>query len=191
MRIAVSGSHRTGKSTLVADLADLLPGYAAVPEPYELLEEEGCDFPEVPSLEDFEVQLERSIELLRDARADSVFERCPVDFLAYALCSRDSDAFDPADWIERIRPAMAALDFAVFVPVEDRIAVPVSEDREYRLAVDEKLREILVDDPFDLGVEALEVSGDRSRRVAMVLLRIRKGRGRNGMTIHPVQLLAI
>lgn len=34
MRIAVSGSHRTGKSTLIAELAALLPGYSTVDEPY-------------------------------------------------------------------------------------------------------------------------------------------------------------
>jgi len=61
MRIAVSGSHHTGKSTLLADLAEQLPGYTTIPEPYELLEEEGYDFAQPPALEDYVRQLERSI----------------------------------------------------------------------------------------------------------------------------------
>jgi predicted ATPase len=41
MRIAFSGSHRVGKSTLVDRIAEALPTYTAVEEPYYLLEEEG------------------------------------------------------------------------------------------------------------------------------------------------------
>jgi nicotinamide riboside kinase len=41
MRIAISGSHRTGKSTLVSELSALLPTYATVDEPYHLMEEDG------------------------------------------------------------------------------------------------------------------------------------------------------
>jgi hypothetical protein len=37
MRIAVSGSHGTGKSTLVRELADRLPDFIAMDEPYYLL----------------------------------------------------------------------------------------------------------------------------------------------------------
>ena len=44
MRIAVSGTHRAGKSTLVRDLADQLRGYRVVDERYRLLEEEGFEF---------------------------------------------------------------------------------------------------------------------------------------------------
>ena len=39
MRIAFSGAHRTGKSTLLAGVAERLPGYATVDEPYRLLDE--------------------------------------------------------------------------------------------------------------------------------------------------------
>lgn len=40
MRIAVSGTHFSGKSTLIASLLKQLPQYAAVEEPYILLEEQ-------------------------------------------------------------------------------------------------------------------------------------------------------
>lgn len=41
MRVAVSGSHATGKSTLVRELAERLPDFTAIDEPYYLLAEEG------------------------------------------------------------------------------------------------------------------------------------------------------
>jgi deoxyadenosine/deoxycytidine kinase len=41
MRIAISGAHGTGKSTLVEMLAERLPGYAVVEELYQLLLDEG------------------------------------------------------------------------------------------------------------------------------------------------------
>ena len=62
MRIAITGTHFSGKSTLVEALSEALPHHIIVEEPYRLLEEEGYEFPELPSLEDFELQLERSIE---------------------------------------------------------------------------------------------------------------------------------
>jgi hypothetical protein len=159
----------------VGDLAEALPGYATVAEPYELLEEEGYQFAATPSLEDYERQLERSLELLEEHRGDALFERCPLDFLAYALCCPDGESFEPEAFLDRIRPAVATLSLVVFVPVEDfdRIALPESEDGGFRLRVDEKLREILAGDAFDLGLEVLEVSGNRRRRVEAVLARLR------------------
>jgi hypothetical protein len=58
MRIAISGSHRTGKSTLIEELAVSLPEYSTVEEPYHLLEEDGHEVSH-PALEDLEQQLQR------------------------------------------------------------------------------------------------------------------------------------
>lgn len=72
MRIAVSGSHRVGKTTLIQHVAERLPGYATVDEPYYLLEDEGYELAEQPSLEDFEAQLVRSLAALDDAGPESM-----------------------------------------------------------------------------------------------------------------------
>lgn len=176
MRIAISGSHRTGKSTLVSDLSALLPTYATVDEPYHLMEEDGYDFSYPPSLEDFEAQLERSIEALGQVDDDVLLDRCPVDFLGYIALHEDGDSFDLDEWIPRVRDAVKTLDLVVFVPIEarDRIAFPWSEDDgATRAAVDEKLRELLLDDPLELGVDVLEVEGDPESRARTVLRRIR------------------
>ena len=83
MKIAVAGTHCVGKTTLVEALSLAFPTYHAVDEPYHLLEQEGHHFGAMPSLEDFEMQLDRSIECIVDGTEDSIFERCPLDFLAY------------------------------------------------------------------------------------------------------------
>ena len=62
MKIAVSGAHRTGKTTLVEELCRALPDHLSMNEPYYHLVEEGHVFPEMPSIEDFELQLDYSIE---------------------------------------------------------------------------------------------------------------------------------
>jgi predicted ATPase len=177
MRIAISGSHRTGKSALLAELAHALPSYTTVDEPYHLLEEDGHQFAHPPSVEDFEAQLERSMEELNAAGDDVLFDRSPVDMLAYIAVHEEGRALDLDEWLPAVRDAVETLDLIVFVPIEprDRIAFSAADDdAATRSAVDEKLREILVDDPYELGVPVLEVSGDPDRRVQAVLQKLRR-----------------
>src|SRR5215470_6151333 len=177
MRIAVSGTHRAGKTTLVAALAELLPAYEVVGEPYHQLEEEGHEFAEIPSLEDFELQLERSIDCLVDNVENQLFDQCPADLLAYLLTHRDADGFDVDDWLPRVEAAMQRLDFVVFVPVEDPDLVSIPpEERRFRRRVDEELRSILVEDRWELGVEVIEVTGPVAARARQVLAQIERRR---------------
>src|SRR5262245_33040668 len=179
MRIAISGTHRSGKTTLVEALSDLLPDHETMEEPYRLLEEEGFSFAAPPSLEDFEAQLERSIACLEESGADVVFDRCPADFLAYLLTHDDADAFDLEAWLPRARAALRTLDLVVFVPVEtrERIVRSASDDADGRLGVDGQLEQILVDDRFGLDTDVLVVSGDLCARVHQVMARVRIGVG--------------
>lgn len=174
MRIAISGTHFSGKSTLVEALSEALPQYMTVDEPYQLLQEEGYEFAELPSIEDFELQLERSIESLDEKAPNIIFDRCPADILGYLLSHTDVEAFDLEEWLPRVQTATRKLNLLVFLPIEepDRIVLPLSEDAAYRQRVDEKLKEIILERSFDLEVDVLEVTGSPKTRVERVLARI-------------------
>ncbi len=171
VRIAFSGSHRVGKSTLLERVAQALPQYACVEEPYHLLEEDGYDFEWPPSAENFEAQLDRSIAEIQLAGNDALFDRCPADLLAYLLV--DGHAIDRE--IERSRAAMQLLDLVVFVPIEepDPIAVSPHDDREWRQAVDETLAQLLLDD--ELAEDMLTVHGTVTARAAQLMTRVEAG----------------
>jgi predicted ATPase len=166
MRIAISGTHRVGKSTLIEALAARLPSYRVIDEPYHQLEEDGHEFSDPPTVDDFEVQLRRSLELVDDLPRDALVDRCPLDFIAYMRALDD----DEAD-VDALRDAMATFDLVVVVGIEvpDRITVSSSEDRRLRAAVDAQIRAIVLDDALGLGIEALEVTGTVDERVAHVL----------------------
>lgn len=174
VRIAFSGSHRVGKSTVVQQVAEAWPQYARVEEPYYLLEEDGYESGWPPSVEDFEAQLDRSVAEIETAGEHVLFDRCPADLLAYLLVLRH----DVRGAVERSREAMHLLDLVVFVPIEepDRIAVSSHEDREQRRAVDEMLERLLVDD--ELVEDVLIVQGEVTARVAQVIARVHEPGGR-------------
>jgi predicted ATPase len=172
MRVAISGAHRNGKTTLIEELRRALPTYEAMDEPYRLLEEDGHAFAAMPSLEDFELQLERSIECVSSGKKDQLFDRCPADILAYLVSHPDSDGFDLEHWLPRARGAMRHLELVVFVPVEPDRAMDTGRTDRLRGRVDEELREILLEDRWDFGVEVLEVAGSPIERARQVLEHI-------------------
>jgi hypothetical protein len=175
VRIAFSGTHRSGKSTLVEQLSTLLPRYSALEEPYALLEEEGYESADPPSIDDFQAQLERSLAALENGEQDVLFDRCPADILAYLFTHDDAAAFDADEWLDRIAAALKTLDLVVFVPIEDSDRIPVAahDDRVQRLAVHEKLEEMFTDELFGWSVDVLRVEGDAQQRAQQVIAKIR------------------
>lgn len=173
MRVAFSGTHRTGKTTLIEAVVGLRAGYDVIEEPYRLLEEEGYEFADPPSLADFEHQLRRSIESLAGAPAKALLDRCPLDLVAY-LRALDED-YDVEDWLPDIREAMESLDLVVVLSIEapDRIPLPSYEDRRLRRDVDELLRALVLDDLYGLGVASVEVHGSLDERVRQVMRALR------------------
>jgi len=158
MRIAVSGTHGVGKSTLIDEFLLAHPDFAHEAEAYEALQEEyGESFAAEPSAEDFYRQLEYSVGRLHQYGSGDrvILERCPVDYIAYmfalAELGRDRDAARVLENSFGIaQSAIALLDVVVFLPANDlHHEAPVSEDLELRSAVDTRLERILIDD--DLG----------------------------------------
>ena len=169
MKIAVSGSHKTGKSTLIGELSDRLPGFELFDEPYWQLVEEGQLFSDPPTLEEYELQLERSVDDVVISEGDCLFERCPLDFLAYILVLDDSLRSDVERHLPSVREAVESLDLIVFVPIEEPDRMGDTDYPELRRRVDEELREIVMDDVFDLGIEVLEVTGPAGERARQVM----------------------
>lgn len=171
MRIAVSGAHLTGKTTLAGQLSSQLKGYSLLEEPYYELLEQGHEFSELPGIEDFELQLDESINQIKSSGEKTIFDRCPLDFLSYIQAHKDSRFFEINDWKEKIDDAMDQLDLVVFVPVEspDIIDSSQSEYPELRDEVNSGIRNLIYDYELKSGFKAIEVSGNINNRLNRIL----------------------
>lgn len=171
MRIAFSGTHRVGKSTLLESVAEALPDHEQVDEPYHLLEEDELEFAHPPGVDDYVAQLRRSIGEIRRSGPDVLLDRSPADFVAYLLAL----GVDLSAVLDRAATAMARLDLVVLVPIEepDRVTLGSDEDPRLRRTVDHELTELLLDDTFGDDLDVLVVHGDLAARTAQVVARVR------------------
>jgi hypothetical protein len=105
-----------------------------------------------------------------------------VDFLAYLLVDRGADDVDLRRWIPRVRRALGQLGLIVYVPLErpDRVEGAPVEYPRLRRRMDERLRELLEEDPWELGTAVLEVHGSAGERARQVLARLDDFRGAPG-----------
>ncbi|MET0551667.1 MAG: AAA family ATPase [Vicinamibacteria bacterium] len=157
MRIAVSGSHGTGKSTLIAAFLDRFPEYLHAPEAYETLADDiSLSESEGPDVEGLGALLDLTVSTLQEHAAQPcvVFERSPVDYLAYAAASRsiaksERSAFLRAS-VPVVRETLRHLDLVFLLPVSNQVDARPEEDQRFRRRVDEKLRRALLDDDHDL-----------------------------------------
>lgn len=174
MRIVVSGTHASGKSTLISDFVLRHPDFTVLPDPFELIDETW----DAPGAAMFARQLRISADRL--ARGENtrnfIAERGPLDFLAYLLAldewtgagvSRellDSSAAITAD-------ALRDVDFLVILPLSasQPIDVGAEEFPELRLAMNDELLDLIDDtDLIGPGVHVVEITGDRQQRVAQL-----------------------
>lgn len=181
MRIAVSGTHCSGKTTLIEEFLRVHPDFAHEPEAYTVMAEDyGEEFSSEPGADDFYRQLEFNVERLRryPAAARVIFERSPVDYLAYLLALKDLKRDDVDFIVEAALPiildAIRHLDLIVFLPLAeaDGIEMPASEDPKLRWAVDARLVAILADDEFGLfssaGLIIVEARGSTAQRLRIL-----------------------
>lgn len=183
MRVAISGSHGTGKSTLIASFLARHPAWVHEPEAFESLADEIDLTPsEGPTPEGLQALLEHSISAVGLHRPEEsvLFERSPVDYLAYAAASRrswpgESIASFLSASIPRVRDAVRNLEVIAFLPVASRgVQSRSGENPRFRRRVDEALRRALVDDDYDLFGESksprvVELSPVPERRLAELI----------------------
>ncbi|MBN9194747.1 MAG: AAA family ATPase [Microbacterium sp.] len=171
MRIVVSGTHASGKSTLIGDFAARHPDWRVLPDPFELVDEA----PDRPDAGVFFRQVQiAAARLIEPGSGHLIAERGPLDFLAYL------DALDALGRPERSRElfrrgipltarATAHADLLVLLPLDATDpGGPDDEDPELRAAMDAALLE-LADDPDLVGdTEIVEITGDRDARLAQL-----------------------
>lgn len=167
MRIVVSGTHASGKSTLVAAFAAAHPDFVVFGDPAEALDEPGADAGSFLA----QLRMASARLLTRPPVPRLIAERGPLDFLAYLgaldLLRRPGRADIPDRDRMLAAHALATLDLLVVLPLSPRdgIHVPPDEDPELREAMDEVLLE-LVDDPDLVGdVPVVELTGTPEQRL--------------------------
>jgi hypothetical protein len=179
MRIAVSGTHFIGKSTLIEDFVKIHPEYRCEIEPYyKLQEEKAMELSLEPSLDSLLEQLDYSIEQLGQCAKEKnvIFDRCPVDFIAYAMRIADQDSMDindseVADRFPEVKEALNNLDLIVFLPITKEHPIEYMEENPaYRKAADKCFKKLYRDDICDIfprygHPKIIELWGDRSTRI--------------------------
>ena len=175
MRVGISGTHGTGKTTLAEALGALLPGHVVADEPYHLLEEQGYEFGFPPSPEDFRALLACSARSLTVDRPDVIFDRTPLDYLAY-LAATGTDPADQAD-AATLGSAFARLDLLVITPMtaETERVLPAADQPALRERMNDALLKLVYDDPVDAwaDVPVLELTGPIEDRLGAVLAALR------------------
>ena len=122
--------------------------------------ERGSLFPETPTMADYIYV--RSIRQISASGDNAVFDRCFVDLLAYIQAVSKSE--DIQAFYQKVEDVLSEIDLFIFVPIEEPDRIPCSELPELR----QEVNEILYDLIRDLGIEAIEVSGNISQRLNQI-----------------------
>lgn len=190
MRIAVSGSHSLGKSTVVNDWVARNPDFTREEEPYRAL---GLYGPYEILFRDESTRLHNGIQLYYNvsrvnryaSSTDNViFDRAPVDYLAYSQYTADTGRTDIDDeFVATLVPAVVEsldrLDILAFVPRSDEWPVQMEEDGirptdyAYRDAVDEVFKQIYREGRYGVTrggclPRLIELVGSREQRIAQL-----------------------
>lgn len=169
VRIAVVGSHATGKSTLVAALVRRFPGALLVDEPYHTLAAAGYAFSDPPTVPDFETLFDAAVSTLAIDGAASVivFDRSPADYLAYLVALQPGRPLP--ERVTAAANALETLDLIVYVPVERPDRLAGAELPRLRRRVDTVLHDMFVGQTWGWRFPCIEVSGTPSERVEQIV----------------------
>lgn len=174
MRIVVSGTHASGKSTLISDFIAAHPDYVALGDPFDLVDEnQGAD------AELFDKQLRLAARRLITTTGSSlIVERGPWDFLAYldALDTLGRDEYAAQlfqSGLALTLRASARADLVAFLPVDEHIPAPLDEEGELREAMEAALRDLLEDGDI-VTTPVVELTGSPSARLAQLQQAIRQ-----------------
>lgn len=183
MRIAVTGTHGSGKTTLIDDFVEARRDYEREQEPYWALAQQGVPFSDGPTIPDLEEQLAASVKMIagRARDADVIFDRSPLDFVAYleVLAEGAGSEWEPTGkLLASIERALSSLDLLVFLPLSKPDEVKISiEHPRFRIHVDRRLKRIVQQDSLGLvgGLTVLNLRGTPDERLRMLLRAVGEG----------------
>jgi nicotinamide riboside kinase len=172
IRIAVTGAHSVGKSTLIEALRSALQGrgisVSCSPEPIETLG------PEIRTLDlrgAYMRLIEEHFHRLGEPVADCcLYDRSFLDMLVYFRCSRDEDALLERLMIELLQWHRHFIDLYIYLPIEIPL-VPNSRrppSESLRQRIDNDIRTTLA----SLDSPQLEVTGSVEQRTEQALEHI-------------------
>ena len=187
MRIAISGAHSLGKSTVVNDWVARCPRFHREEEPYRAL---GLYGPYEILFRDASTKLHNGIQMYynigrvnRYAQSadDVIFDRSPVDYIAYSQYTAnqgttDIDASFVKSMVPAVKESLDHLDILAFVPKSDEWPVEMEADgirpvdHAYRDEVDAIFKEIYRESRFHVlpennGPRLIELWGPRQQRL--------------------------
>jgi hypothetical protein len=184
MRLAISGTHSMGKTTLLGDCARAFPEYTTESEAYRTLRSFNPDLDiglgrEADKHAMWILQGELMGKLLRHRKGDKVFfDRGPVDMLAYSLYAKEEKQTDLDEaFLQSLREigciyCREFLDAILFVPIRDDYPIQFENDGVrptdggYRERVDAHFKSVY--QTLDLGIPIVEIQGPRSARIVTV-----------------------
>ena len=165
MRIAISGSHSLGKSTLVQDWIASNPQCIHEEEPYRALRDNyEIEFRQKSNRLHNGIQLYYNVgRVMRYHRSTDnvIFDRAPVDYIAYSQYTANHGTTDIDDafvesMVPVVREALERLDILVFLPITDQWQVAMEDDgirpvdHPYREEVDTLFKEIYRNGRFEV-----------------------------------------
>jgi len=187
MRIAISGSHSLGKSTVVNDWVAAHPEFRREEEPYRALALNGpyeILFREASTRLHNGVQMYYNISRVyrySSPADDVIFDRAPVDYLAYSQYTANQGSTDinsafVASMVPAVRESLDHLDILAFVPKSEAWPVEMEADgirpvdHAYRDEVDVIFKQIYREGRFAVMPSVhpplmLELVGSRHQRL--------------------------
>jgi len=171
-----------GKTTLINDLTNKYQDYNSEDEAYyNLLNEKDHETTQEPTLENLIEQLDFSIKKINkyDDSENIIFDRCPIDFISYAMINAaeeqiDLNEYEIAERFPEIIETMQTLDLVIFLPItKDNKIVYTEENPTYRDKADLNFKKIYHEDKYNLFPEynhpkIIEIWGDPITRVKKI-----------------------
>ena len=187
MRIAISGSHSLGKSTVVNDWVAKHPQFIREKEPYRVL---GLMGPYEIHFRDASTKLHNGLQMYynisriyryHQSTDDVIFDRAPVDYIAYSQYTANQGSTDIDDafvesMVPVVRESLDHLDILAFVPKSEAWPVEMEADgirpvdHAYRDEVDAIYKQIYREGRFNVlpathGPLLIELWGAREQRL--------------------------